>query len=358
MAFGTRFTLDTNANLHDTTVREFSEERLYEQLRAFWDAHNLIFNQVSEFIAERTTDRLRTFGGTSTVNVQELDEFGQPSAQKSQIPGYNVGFPLRRYGAALQWTRDGFENMTLLEMANQINAFADADQTNLERQLRAALFGPTSYDFTDWQEMKELTLPVKPLLNADNLPIPIGPFGQTFDPNTHTHYHGVATQNTPLQAEVIALIDTVVEHFASGSMHLYINRAQELAVRGFSNFNAYLDARLVDQRAQLVATAPLNVTNLYDRAIGLLNAAEVHVKPWIPAGYMIAVNVGQEKPLVIRQPRATALQGFRVVAQDENYPLRATEWEHRFGVAVWRRSGAAVLDTVTGSSTYTAPALI
>lgn len=358
MAFGTQFSLDVNAELHKTTVQEFGEDQLWDNLDAFWEAHNTLFAMVADQIGERTTDRERVYGGTAEVDTQELDEFGQPSAQKMAIPGYNVGFPLRRYGNALQWTRIAFENMTVEEFQRQVNAIADADQTNLERQLRRAFFGPSNYTFVDWQEMPKINLSVKALLNADSSVIPDGPYGKTFDGTTHTHYLGVATQDTPLQSEVVALIDTVVEHFTTGAMHLYINRAEETKVRGFTDFKPYIDARLIDNRAQLLTTSPLDISNIYDRAIGLLEGAEVFVKPWVPAGYMVAVHQGTNRPLVVREPKPAVQRGLRIVAQDENHPLRATEWEHRFGVGIWNRAGAAVLDTKTGTATYSAPALI
>lgn len=355
MAFGTEFTLNTQAERNSTTVLEFGEDQLWENLRAYWAAHNILFNQAAEFISERTTDRQRVFGGTDDAEMQELDEFGQPSAQTTGIDGYNVGFPLRRFGAAIQWTRFAFENMTVTEFANKVNAITDADERNLYRSLRQALFSPTNSTFRDWMQMPKLTLAVKALVNGDGQPIPDGPYGKTFDGSTHTHYLGVTTANTPTQGDAERLITTVQEHYTDGQMYVYINSAEESDVRGFADFKPYLDARLVNQSAAVVATGTLNVANFYDRAIGLLAGAEVWVKPWIPAGYMLAFNAGQIKPLVLRQPIPTAARDLRLVAQDENYPLRANEWEHRFGLGVWHRTSAAILDTVTGGGTYTAP---
>ncbi len=357
MAFGTLFTLDSVAEAHKTTAAEIGEDLLWQNLEGYFRAHNLLFNQALEMVAERTTDRLRRFGGTADVVVQELDEYGQPSAQKMAIPGHNVGFPLRRYGAAIQWTRFVFENMTAEEFTRQVNAITDADEQNLYRQLRRALYSPTNGTFSDWMQMPAVDLPVKALLNGDGLPIPTGPSGQMFDGATHTHYLGVTTANTPDEADYAALIEHVVEHFNTGSVVVYINRADEAAVRGFARFKEYVDARLVDQRTEIVARGNLDPRNLYDRAIGLLGGAEVFVKPWVVAGYPIAFAVGPDKPLVLRQPLASGAQSLRLVAQDENYPLRASEWEHRYGVGVWNRANGAILDTVSGESMYTMPAL-
>lgn len=357
MAFGTIFTLDTVAEAHKATAAEIGEDALWANLDGYFRAHTELFNQAAEIIGERTTDRQRRFGGTGSVIMQELDEYGQPSAQKLAIPGYNVGFPLRRWGAAIQWTRFAFENMSADEFQRQVNAIADADEQNLYAQIRRAIYKPTNSTFTDVQQMPSIDLAVKALVNADSQPIPTGPSGTAFDGATHTHYLGITTANTPTQANYVALIEHVVEHFNTGSPVVYINRADESKVRGFADFTEYVDARLIDQTAGVVARATLDTRNLYDRAIGLLSGAEVWVKPWIPAGYPLAFVRGVEPPVVLRQPVPAGAQSLRLVAQDENHPLRASEWEHRYGVAVWNRLNGAVLDTVTGSATYSMPSV-
>ena len=354
MAFGTVFTLDTVADLN-TTVAEIGEDRIWDNLDAYFAAHNELFRMAAEQVAETTTDRMRRYGETDQVEAQELGEFGQPSAQKIQPGGYNIGFPLRRYGYALQWTRFAFENMTAEEFARQVNAVTDADERALYSAIRRALFKPTNSTFDDWMQRPPISLPVKALVNADGEEIPVGPSGTTFNGATHTHYTGVTTANAPAQAEATAAIENAVEHFNSGNVRVFINRAEEADWLAFADFKPYIDARLVNQTAGIVATGALDTRNLYDRAIGLLSGAEVWVKPWVPAGKWFITIDGPPKPLVMRQPIPAGARNLRLVAQDENYPLRANEWEHRFGVAVWNRLNGVAVDVATGGGTYTDP---
>lgn len=356
MAFGTAFTLDAVAELTDV-VADIDEDRIWDNLDAYFEAHNQLFMMALEMVAERTTDRLRRYGDVDEIEAQELDEFGQPSAQKIGQAGYNVGFPLRRFGNALQWTRDFFENITVEEFTKQVNAVTDADEQGLYLALRRAIFTPTNSTFKDWQVTPTVDLPVKALLNADGDPIPTGPSGTSFDGATHTHYVGVTTGDAPTQTEAETFIENVVEHFNTGNVAVFINRAEEGDVKGFNDFKEYVDARLVDQRNEIVAQGTLNVRSLYDRAIGLLHGAEFWVKPWVPAGYWLAFAMGPEKPLVLREHPRANLQGLRLVADNEQYPLRARQWEHRYGVGVWNRANGAVLDVGTGGGTYTAPNL-
>lgn len=356
MAFGTIFTLDTVAD-QQTTVAELGEDAIWRNLDGYFAAHNELFTQALELIAETTTDRMRRYGATADLVAQELGEFGQPSAQKLGPTGYNVGFPLRRYGYALQWTRFAFENMTAEEFAKQVNAVTDADEQALYTAIRRAVYTPTNATFADWMQRPPIDLPVKALLNADGDPIPTGPSGTSFDGATHTHYTGITTANTPSAAEATAFIENILEHFNTGTARVFIDRGAETVVRGLSGFTGYVDARLINQTAGLVARTTLDTRNLYDRAIGLYSGAEIWVKPWVIAGHWFASVDGPEPPLVMRQPVPQTARGLRLVAQDENYPLRANEWEHRFGIGVWNRANGAVLDVAAGGGTYSVPAI-
>jgi hypothetical protein len=356
MAFGTTFTLDVAAD-QNTTVADIGEDNIWANLDAYFAAHNELFMQASTQIAETTTDRMRRYGATADMVAQELGEFGQPSAQKFGPTGYNVGFPLRRYGFALQWTRFAFENMAAGEFEKLVNGITDADEQALYAAIRRAIFTPTNYTFTDWMERPPVDLPVKRLLNADSDPIPTGPSGLAFTGSSHTHYTGVTTGNAPTETEAIAAIENAVEHFNTGTVRVFINRAEESDYIAFTNFKAYVDARLSNQLAAIVANGTLDTRNLYDRAIGLLAGAEIWVKPWVPAGYWFISVDGPDKPLVMRVPKVAGANGLRLVAQDENYPLRASEWEHRFGFGVWNRANGVAVDVATGTATYTDPAL-
>lgn len=363
MAFGTKFTLEAVAN-KQTIIADIDEDRIWDNLEGYIAAHNMLFMKVMEVVAEVTTDRVRRYGDVQTSNMQELDEFGQPSAQKSDVNGYNVGFPLRRFGEALQWTRDYFENLTVDEFEKLVNAMTNADEQMLYREIRRALYYPTNVTFTDWQVQPKQDLPVKRLINADGTVLPVNPVtAASFDGSTHTHYLGVTTGNAPTQAEAVSFVEHIEEHFGEGEIVVYVNKAEVSDILGFSDFKPYIDARLINQTTAIVARAEnvLNVMNSYDRPFGILHntGAEFHVKPWIPAGYWFGYvrSPNIAPPLVLRQHPRPSLQGFRLVANDVNYPLYAREYEHRFGVGVWNRVNGAVLDVSTGSGTYTAPTI-
>jgi len=292
--------------------------------------------------------------------MDELDEYGRPAPQKITA-GDTVGFPLRKFGIGLQWTRTALMIMLTTEIAAQTVAAMDADTKVIQREIRRAIFTPTNIQFID-RLVDSVTLPVKRLLNADGSAIPLGPNGEVFNGATHTHYlftTGVAVA----AADMNALLETVIEHQPMGQALVYINRVEEAAVRALAGFTAYLDARLVGATTATQATTPLDYRNVHlnDRAIGVYSAggvsAEIHVKPWIPAGYLFAWVQGAPPPLVMRTRTATS-GNLELVYEDENHPLRAKAYEREMGVAAWTRTNGAVLYIDTGNTdTYVAPTI-
>jgi len=126
-------------------------------------------------------------------------------------------------------------------------------------------------------------------------------------------------------------------------------------VRGLAGFTAYLDARLLPATNANQARGGLDFMNPQNRAIGLFGAAEIWVKPWMPAGYLFAWVMGGPRPLVMRQRPNGG--GLVVVADEEAHPLRARSIEREFGCGVWTRTNGAVLQVVAGA-VYAAPTFV
>jgi len=352
MAYGTLTTLDTLATLSNTTVADFGEDNVYNTIDSYLTAHNGIMDDMMGDLVERSTDRLRRYGGQSDMEMYEADEMGTPDAQKISV-GDNVGFPLRLYDGALQWTRMYFKNAMVSEIAAQFNSMLTADVRNVQRQIKRALMYSANVTFTD-KLIDGVSLPVKRLVNADSASIPTGPNGETFDGSTHTHL--LARAGGSLAAsDVTSLIATVVEHFNQGTPVLYINRAQETAIRGFtSNFVPYYGPTITPGSTVTVARGVLDDLNLNNRAIGMFNQAEVWIKPWVPASYLFAFLKGAPKPLVMRTRNANS-GNLELVYEDENHPLRARTYQREFGVGVWTRTNGAVL--YSGNTSYTQPTI-
>lgn len=356
MAYGTLSVADLLATTQPTVI-QFGEDLVFQTIDAQLAAHNALLAEKNAELVETSTDRLRRFGGLDSMAMDEIDEYGTPDAQKVSA-GQNVGFPMRKYGLAVQWTRTWFLNHTPAELAAQFVAATDADVRIIDRELKRAIFGPTNFTFTDrLVDNNASLLTVKRFLNADSSSIPPSPAGITFNGASHTHY--LFTAGTSLAAaDLTALIDTVTEHYATGEPRVYINKAQEAAVRGLTGFVAYIDARLTPATTAAAATGTaLDRVQIYNRAIGIYNGAEIWTKPWVPSGLLFAFLAGTMfKPLVRRvRPGMDALV---VENDDEEHPLRARVMAREIGFGVWQRANGAVLYIDTGAAgAYVAPTI-
>jgi hypothetical protein len=360
MAFGTLTSFDTLATADNTTVAEFGEDNAWQAIQEALTAHNQQLAESLQMFVTDTTDRHRRYGGADSMEMEELDEFGTPDAQKIAA-GATVAFPMRFYGVGVQWTRLYFQNIMASEFAAQIVARQDADVRNIQKQLKRALLLSSNYTSID-RRTDKVSLSIKRLANADGAAIPTAPDGSNFDGSTHTHYLGATAAwsgatNTQVATDIKAIANTVLEHFLSGQILVLINRAQEDKVKAADGFAAYVDSRIIQAPGGTTqfARGNLDVSNPTNRAIGILGPAEIWVKPWIPAGYIVAVHVGGTEKALVRRIRRMGGGQLELLFDNEQYPLRAQAVGREFGFGVWNRVAAAAL--YTGGTSYTDPTI-
>lgn len=347
--YGTLQVLDTLAS--QATIAQYGEDRAFAAIQANLDAHNEIVRELVTDLCDFTTDRQRRYGGVMETEMVEADEFGTADAQKIAA-GVTTGFPLRFYQYSIQWTRMYMQTRTVAELDAQYVAARQADIKNIQRQIKRGLFTPTNnLTYVD-RYVDGVNVPLRALINADGTAIPNDPYGQGFDGATHTHYLAI---NGLTESAVINLLETVVEHGFGGGMRLYINRAQESAIRGMASFQQFYDPRIIVGDNVTRARGELDVTTLFNKSIGVFASAEVWIKPWIPNGYLFAFDANTDlKPLVYRtRDGANALGNLTIAAEHEHYPLRAQTMDREFGVGVWNRTNGAIL--YSGGASYTAP---
>src|SRR2546421_10424007 len=358
MAYGTLQIFDTigarRAAANDY-IHKFDERTLYQMLQVFLDTHNRLINMMTDDLVALPEERYMAWGTNATIDMIEGDEFSRPDAQKVTVSPVDMGFPLRIKQAAYGVTKLFMETKTLGDLEQVITAATDADIRDRLKTIRAALFNPTNNLSYKDRWVDNITLPIRALVNADGAYIRPDQFGNIFDPSTHTHFLGTGSF---ADTDLLALINTVVEHYPTGSVRVYINRSQETTVRGFTTgttkFYAYYDARITPTvNADVARGNTLDQLSIYDRAIGIFGAAEIWVKPWVPANYLFAFNTGAPKPLRMRTRNAQR-GNLRIAAQIEMYPLQAQFLEREYGIAVYERTNGACLKT--DNATYSAPA--
>lgn len=357
-SYGTLTLLDTLATIDKDNAFTYGEDRLYANLQDLLTAHNAMTQDMFDMFVAQTNDKIRRYGGQAVGGVMiEADEWGAADVQKTAVSGYNIGFPLRSYQYALGWTKKYFEVKAVSDIAKEFIAARDADVKNLKTQVLRALLRASNYTFTDRLD-NQVDLPVKALQNADSSNIPYDEYGNSFNSATHTHL--LARVSTLAASDITAAIDTVVEHgVGGGQVVVLLNRAQEAAVSAFTPFTP-LQAPLIDPGGGSTDDVPVfardNPYRIDDKPIGIWDGyVVVHVKPWVPANYILVVlvNANQPKVLAMRTRPIAGYGDFRLVANDDHFPLRAQWFEREFGMSVWGRLQASVL--YVGGTSYVTP---
>lgn len=364
--YGTLQLLDTLAQADNDNIYTYGEDRLYSHVRDILEVHNELAEEMMQNFVSTTNTRIARFGVDAVSGeMVEVDEYGYADVQKTSVAGYDIGLPLRSYQYAIGFTKRWMETHTVAEMASQIAAAQTADIRNMKRRVTEALFRATNYNFVD-RLVDGITLPVKALQNADGTSIPMDAFGTTFDGSTHTHLVGRAGGSLAA-SDITALVNNVTEHMGDngGRVVIFINKAQEAAMRAFtSNFDAFQAPELSPgpgSTADIVAGGQKeDMYAVNDKPIGIWDGyIWVWIKPWMPANYIMAFTEGAQLEwgdvLRMRKRGVNGYGDFRIVDQDERYPLRATHWEREFGVGVWNRLGAAIL--YIGGTSYVQPTI-
>ncbi len=384
MAFGSLVISDSLQALlvGNGLVAHIGEDNVWQVFSDYLVAHNRILSdQLSTFVDVSTARLIRT-GIIDTMVMEEVDSTGMPQAQKI-VASQFIGVPLIKYRGGLQWTNDYLRVVSTKEISKQFLAMLAADKIQLQKALKRSIFYATNYSFTD-RLVDNAVLPVKRLINGDNIGMTVGPNGEIFSAN-HTHYMVANTAwstATAVQkaADIAALTLTITEHFNEGTTLIYINSGQYPDIKSMPGFVSYLDVRIIGAvTANQSYAKSLDPVNIYDRAIGITNeGAEVWIKPWIPVNYAFAFNPSQMKPVYARvrgvgdsfdsgdplgvtgntTNNSLSFGDLQIAAQFDNYPLHSTIYEREIGFGVRNRINGAVLDLARpGGATYTNPVI-
>lgn len=322
-----------------TSAARFGLNNIAQILARDLDVHNTLMQQMFADFCDVSGDRQRIYGTSDSGQMNAADEFSRGPTQRPSI-GVTVAFPLKLYQYQIGWTRKWLQTHTPADMAIAQQAAQKAHRRKVRAEIIRAFLVTANYTWTDML-VDNIQLGVKRLLNADGAGIPEGPNGEVFNAATHTHY----LANAGLTAAFAnSVINTVVEHGLGGGMRVYINQADQAAWQGLAGFTAYIDPRLTPGvNINQALGRRLDITRMDNRPIGIFGAAEIWLKPWMPASYFFAFDgTTDAKPCVIRTRSGDmTADGLQIAAELDAYPLHAQYMETEFGVGVWNRMNGA-----------------
>lgn len=335
------------------SLADYGQDTFAATLARDLAAHNAVVTEMIADLAEPTTDRLRAYGTGAVGEMVEVDEYGRSETQRS-APGASVAAPLRLFQYAVGWTRKYIEQASVRDAALRVSAAKKAHLKRLRYDIKRAIYLSANYTYND-HLVDRVDLAVKRLVNADSAAIPDGPDGATFTVSSHTHYDATASLTATNLGDAI---NDLTEHGHGARVMVAVHSSDAAAVVALTGFVAavpvYVETPAYNVTVPSARTTP---TNQFNRLLGYFNGAEVWVKPWAVDNYLFLWDAGDTgKPLLFRQRNvAAALQGLRLAAELDGYPLHAQFFEAEFGLGVWTRTNGVVL--YTGGGSYADPTL-
>ena len=122
--FGTLSVLEDLADVHDPVSG--NEDEIAKRFAAALQIHNELFDDMVSDLATVVGMPQMPYVADDIAVLQELDEWGRADASKPGAGG-NLGFPLRIYGSAVQWTNTFFETTSVAQLASILDSHAAAD---------------------------------------------------------------------------------------------------------------------------------------------------------------------------------------------------------------------------------------
>lgn len=343
---------DRIVDLNIVEVADAIRDVLAEYESQFAQATNL-------FVSETITHAQEHIDQTSIDEGQDVDRYGR-TLETRVTGGYNVAYPWFRRGWAHGWDYEAYKYLTVADVAKVLTAQTRGNSKWRLRTLFRALFNNAQYAFKDQENKLDLT--ILPLANGDaQLYSPSQILGLNETSATADHYvvsgyvsSGMSGTNNPL--EIIRA--KFAAQFPGTRIVAFINTAQLPDIR--QKLPNFIDANYVDATVLSTEKQPINVPgiNVPGTYVGVDGDTNVHVYTYdsaVVSTYILGLPMGQA-PLKRRVPMVAELQGFKLEAEEDFYPLHRREFRDRQGYAPGNRLGAVVVQ-LKASGTYDTPAL-
>lgn len=331
--------------------------------QAVWDATQQYVGMVNEdlarvtslFIEKTTEDHSFRYYLPADGELQRVSKRGQP-AERVVGGSWDVALPLEGFGDAVAWGRRDLAYMTLNDFQRAVDGVVLRSKNTLRKEIMRALLDNVNYTFPD--ELRG-NLAVKALANTDGTLFPAVAGGSTAAEATHYVESGYATAsitdtNNPIKTISRALRSRFAANGDKRRRVILIASGAQDYVEALADFDPVDDANVQRSiNSDRVLNEPLSIPG---EVIGYCNEAYVAVWEWMPANYMLGIDLFAEKPLQMRvDPAYTNLpRGLALTSESDVAPITKSNWEWWMGLGVVNRLNGYVMELGTGG-TYSVP---
>lgn len=334
-------------------------ERLYTEMRRYFDLHNEELRQMEEVFIDGTTEAMQVLYQLpiSGGQMQRRGARSEVGARRGPAE-WTTGFPLHSYADALMRSTDDIAAMTAQELEMHIDSIRQNDINTRRFELLRALLNDDPWTFTD---RRLGTVTVYPLANGDiEYPNFTGNSSAQVNNYIVAGYlpSAISDTNNPVEAADARLRAYLGLTGSNRNRASFFNSEDTAEVRGLADFvkvsDGFVQAGNADARI-------INVPeNLPGEVIGRANGSWIVEWDHIPEAYSLHVDLNAPKPLRKRIPSADfrrnkGLQdGLSLVNTELQFPLEKMTWENWFGYGAANRLNGVVIQ-MKASGDYETP---
>ena len=347
------------SNDHEEAFIIVQGQELVLQVAQEWIAQRNaeFFATVGVFVEGRTEAFKQRYMRPGAGYMQETGPEGQPAAQKA-TGSWDVEYPLRNFKIAIGWNDVDIAYMSAEVLSNHIVTGMNSYVNTYRLRILHRLFDNVNDAVTD--PIHGSLAPV-PLANQDGVLYP--PItGEPTDEAQENHYLGssytaanISDANNPLVTMVADL-----DHHTGGpstggdNMVTFCNRAQAEQLKALTDFTDVPDNFIVVGDN---VDVPVNFPSAIGKTLGRSNGTWIVQWDFIPANYLLTVDIDQPAPLKQRHDLLKTGLGvgdLMLAATDMQHPFTTSFWRARFGIGTGNRLNGVVIFLNSGSS-YTVP---
>lgn len=334
----------------DTTVDSVGQRTVYEAVNMLVDRHNADMEAAqSVFVEETITDYQETYWLPGGGKMQESTRLTRPGAVKP-IGSYTVAYDLRDARDQVAWDDITGAYLTLNKLQTALRSVMIRHANWVRFQILKHLLNNVNATFVD--EIRG-SLTIRRLANTDSTTYPPVIASESEADDNHyleSGYAATAISDTNNPFPVVR--NEIQEHFGEGEIVAFINQAETPEVQALTNFVPVGDrfVRPGDATATIAGGPSRSVPGTI---IGRVDNVWVVEWMWMPASYLLALDIQQPGPLKMRIDEPTTIRGrgrLELVAEQEEFPLRESFWRDRRGYGVGNRLSAVVMEFGTGGT--------
>jgi hypothetical protein len=293
-----------------------------------------------------------------TGRMQKVSELGT-GAPVTVTGSWDVAYELHNFHEPTAISDVDFAYMTPQELQLHVDGILTRARNAKRHEALYHLFNNAQKTFTD---KRHGALTIEPLANGDAVLYP--PVEGTDSEATEDHYLGssyTAANITDTDNPYKTIADDLIEHGMNETNDIpvafLINSAQVTVTSALTNFIPYIPPAIASGAdTDNVMMPPRSIPG---KIIGyMLGYGWVSVWNWIPANYIVGVNMTVPQPYRMRiDPPDTGLGTGMVVLlpEERNGVITFDSWRMRFGLGGANRLSAVVMDLSNTDSDYDIP---